>query len=85
MSDYKLVIDSGIESDQIVSFFRQHAEENPKHVFTGQGFLVRLSFLKERDHGSIRLPRTLIQFEGDQEACQAIIIKYRKRFMRGGG
>ena len=86
MKKFEMTIDSGININEIIPFFKKMATEIvDERIFIGENWTVEIDALKDRVHGVIRIPRTHILFYGDQEACEALIEDYRKQFMRGGG
>lgn len=83
---------SGIEPDQIIEYFCAIAEtsksedgKDPAHVFIGRGWCVEVQRLTPRQHIQIRIPSTRLIFKGKKAVCEELILKYRKKFMRGGG
>ena len=69
----------------IISFTRlEAAVHREKNKFYGDGWEVRLTLMPDSIHRSIIIPRTIIEFSGDRKKCEALIVSYRRAFMRGG-
>lgn len=83
--NFEFEIDSGIDADDIIEYFKEICKDERGHTFMGMGWQVMITRLEDRVHGSIRIPRTHLIFKGDRAVCEKLIVNYRKKFMRGGG
>ncbi len=72
-------------TDEIIEYFKVLTSQVDHTTFKGEGWQVIITRLRDRKHGSISIPRTQLKFSGRKEIIEDVIVKYRKKFMRGGG
>ena len=75
-----------VEYSRITGFFRSQ----PDVVRAGSGFVsgscrITVTALEDRRLGSLRLPRTLVMFEGGETSLSTIYRRFLLEFLSAGG
>ncbi|QUH26855.1 hypothetical protein [Serpentinicella alkaliphila] len=84
MFSYEII--SGIEMKEMIEYFKLISKvQKEEHRFVGDGWTVELTPLPRSSNQRLNIPRTKVMFYGNETVCRDIIMKYRYKFMRGGG
>ena len=84
MFSYEII--SGIEMKEMIAYFELVSRaQKDEYTFEGYGWTVELTPLPRSSNQRLNIPRTKVLFYGNETNCKEIIMKYRYKFMRGGG
>ena len=84
MFSYEIL--SGIEMREMIEYFKLVSRaQKDEHTFEGDGWTVELIPLPISSNQRLNIPRSKVLFYGNETICKEIIMKYRYKFMRGGG
>lgn len=83
MFSYEII--SGIEMKEMIEYFILISKaRRDEYTFEGDGWIVELTPLPSTNQ-ILNIPRTRVMFFGNETICKDIIMKYRLKFLRGGG
>lgn len=80
----EVVIHSGIPHHEIKDYFEKAATPLPSGKYAGANWEVAVDQLTDQGYKNLRIPRTLLVFQGEEEAVDRAVKQYRRAFLRGG-
>jgi len=76
----------GMKREEIMTyFFSLDANHIPPNQFQGEGWHVIVSEEIQVRLGSIRIPATIVKFNGEKKSMDKVLADFRLRFLTAGG
>lgn len=80
----EVVIDSGIPFYEIKNYFEKRAKPSDGKRFLGDRWAVSLEALEDPGYKNLKIPKTRLIFQGEADAVDTAVKRYRRAFLRGG-